>query len=497
MMYSKPSIKSLQEANSEITLGRSRPFLRLLTPEDLRQIDQTARRILQRVGIRILDSTFLDRLGKAGAQVDYSDQRVRFEGDWLDEVLGHAPSSFVLYSRDGKNDLHLGEGNVYFGNGGRVFRILDMATGGYRLTKLRDVANTAMLVNNLDNLRFYIIACQAHDIKPVNYHLLDFYYALNHTTKHVMGGCTDLHGAEQMWKLACIIAGGEDKLGERPFVSVITNPISPLTIEANTLEILSFCANRGIPVTCAPAPIAGATSPASLAGTLSQMHAEALAGVALVQVFAPAAKVLYGAVPTVMDLRKMDFTLGSVEMAMMNASAVQLAKLYDLPIYASAGVTEAKRPDIQAGFEKTVSSLSVAISGADYIHLAAGLLDSANSISYEQFVIDNDIIGMINRILSGIKVNEDTMAFDVIESVGPGGNFLTEDHTINHMSEEFFYPSLSVRCNFDVWEGLGRPDMLSQANTRVREIMDYGKEGLLDHDLISEIRRAFPGSRLI
>jgi len=441
MMYSKPSIKSLQEANSEITLGRSRPFLRLLTPEDLRQIDQTARRILQRVGIRILDSTFLDRLGKAGAQVDYSDQRVRFEGDWLDEVLGHAPSSFVLYSRDGKNDLHLGEGNVYFGNGGRVFRILDMATGGYRLTKLRDVANTAMLVNNLDNLRFYIIACQAHDIKPVNYHLLDFYYALNHTTKHVMGGCTDLHGAEQMWKLACIIAGGEDKLGERPFVSVITNPISPLTIEANTLEILSFCA--------------------------------------------------------IMDLRKMDFTLGSVEMAMMNASAVQLAKLYDLPIYASAGVTEAKRPDIQAGFEKTVSSLSVAISGADYIHLAAGLLDSANSISYEQFVIDNDIIGMINRILSGIKVNEDTMAFDVIESVGPGGNFLTEDHTINHMSEEFFYPSLSVRCNFDVWEGLGRPDMLSQANTRVREIMDYGKEGLLDHDLISEIRRAFPGSRLI
>ena len=478
-------------------MGTSLPFYRPLTPEDLKQIDQTGRRILERVGIRISDSTFLNMLKEAGAQVDHDDQRVRFASDWLDEVLNNAPSSFVLHSRDGRNDLYLGKGEVYFGNGGRVFRILDLATGGYRLTKLMDVARTATLVNHLDNIRFYLISCQAHDIKPVNYHLLDFYYALNHTTKHVMGGCTDLYGAEQMWKLASIIAGGEDRLREKPFVSVITNPISPLTTEANTLNILRFCAERGIPVTCAPAPIAGATSPASLAGTLSQMHAEALAGVAIVQVFVPGAKVLYGAVPTIMDLRKMEFTMGSVEMAMMNASAVQLAKLYNLPIYASAGVTEAKRPDIQAGFEKTVSSLMVAMTGADYIHMAAGMLDSANSISYEQYVIDNEIIGMIQRILSGIKVNEDTTAFDVIEQVGPGGNFVTEEHTIDHMMDEFFYPNLGVRCNFDIWEEKGRPDMLSRAKALVREILEAGKEGLLDHDVISEVRKAFPGSRLI
>jgi trimethylamine--corrinoid protein Co-methyltransferase len=497
MKYLRESIRSSKDAKSEVTMGTTLPFLRLLTLEDVKKIDQTGRRILEHIGIRILDGHVLSRLEDAGAQVDHDTQRVRFEGYWLDQVINRAPSSFVLYSRDGKNDLHLGEGNVYFGNGGRVFRVLDMATGGYRLTKLMDVGNTASLVHNLDNLRFYIIACQAHDIKPVNYHLLDFFYALNHTTKHVMGGCTDLHGAEQLWKLASIIAGGEDKIREKPFVSVITNTVSTLTIEANTLEILEFCANRGIPVTCAPAPIAGATSPATLAGTLSQLHAEALAGIALVQVLAPGAKVLYGAVPTIMDLRKMDFTLGSVEMAMMNASAVQLAKLYNLPIYASAGVTEAKRPDIQAGFEKTVSSLTVAMTGADYIHLAAGMLDSANSISYEQYVIDNEIIGMISRILSGIKVNEDVMAFDVIERVGPGGNFVTEDHTIDHMKDEFFYPNLSVRCNFDVWEERGKQNMLSQAYVRVREILEDGKDGLLDHETISEIRRAFPGSRLI
>jgi trimethylamine--corrinoid protein Co-methyltransferase len=479
------------------TAGTALPLYRALTPEDVQQIDQTGRRILERIGIRVYDSNFLGLLKAGGAQVDYNNQLVRFEGEWLDEVLGRAPSSFTLYSRDGRNDLHLGQGTTYFGNGGRVFRNLDMGTGGYRLTMLRDVANTATLVNGLDYIRFYIIACQAHDIRPINYHLLDFYYALNHTSKHVMGGCDDLRGVKQVWKLVSILAGGEDKFREKPFVSVITNLVSPLTIEGNTLRILHFCTTHGIPVVCAPAPIAGATAPATLAGTLCQMHAEALAGVVISQVFTPGAKVLYGAVPMSMDLRNMEFTTGSAEMVMMNAAAVQLAELYNLPIYASGGLTEAKRPDIQAGFEKGFSNLMVAMSGADCLHLAAGMLDSGNSISYEQFVIDNEIIGIIHRIMAGITVNEDTMGFAVIEKVGPGGNFVLEDHTVKHMMDEFFYPQLSVRSNFDIWEERGRPDMLSRAKDLVDGILEEGREGLLDHDLISEIKKAFPRSRLI
>ena len=469
------------------------PPYKPLSPEDVRKIDQTSRRILERVGIRILEQDYLDRLKAAGAIVDQSDQKVRFEGAWLDEVLARAPSQFVLYSRDGKNDVHLGEGMVHFANGGRVFRILDMGTGGYRLTMLRDVAHTATLVNQLKNISLYIIACQAHDLEPQYYHLNDFYHALNFTSKHVMGGCDDVEGVQQMLALAQLIAGGEEELREKPFVSVISNPISPLTIDANTLRILTICGTSGIPVTCAPAPISGATAPATLAGTLCQMHAEALAGVAITQVCAPGAKVLYGAVPSTMDMRHMEYTMGSVEMAIMNAAAVQLAKLYDFPIYGSGGVTEAKRPDIQSGCEKTFSNLMVAMNGADLVHLAAGMLDSGNSISYEQYVIDNEIIGMINRILSGISVNEDTLGFNVIEKVGPGGNYVMEDHTIEHMKEEFFYPDLSVRCNFDIWEERGRPSMLSRANDLVDEILGDGREGLLDTDLILEIKKKFTG----
>jgi len=478
-------------------MGMSLPFYGLLSPQDVERVDHTARRILEQVGVKLHDHAFLDELGKAGVRVDRENLRLYFDGDTLDEVLARAPSSFVLHSRDGRNDIHLGDGAVYFGNGGRAFRILDMGTGGYRLTMLRDVAHTATLVDSLDHIRFYIIACQAHDIKPVNYHLLDFYYAMNHTTKHVMGGCDNLDGARQMWQLAKIIAGGADYLRERPFVSVITNTISPLTIDGNTLAILNFCTSHGIPVTCAPAPIAGATAPATLAGTLAQMHAEALAGVAIAQALNPGAKTLYGAVATTMDMRTMEFRLGSVEMGMMNAAAVQLAKRYNLPIYASCAVTEAKRPDIQAGFEKGVSALTVAMSGADYIHLAAGMMDSGNSISYEQFVIDNEVIGMIHRILAGIKVNEDTLAFDVIQQVGPGGNFVTEDHTIEHMMDEFFYPELSVRCSFDIWEEQGQPDMLRRAKETVNRILEEGREGVLEQETILELKKAFPSSHLI
>jgi trimethylamine--corrinoid protein Co-methyltransferase len=450
------------------------------------------RRILEQIGMRVLGDEFLDILQKAGAQVDYSQQKVRFEQGWLDDMLSHAPASFTLHARDGKHDVHLGEGRIHFANGGRVFRILDMGTGGYRLTMLRDVAHTAALVDHLENISVYIIACQAHDLEPPYYHLNDFYYAFNNTTKHVMGGCDNPAGVEQVWELARVIAGGEDQLREKPLFSVITNPISPLSVDANTLAILNFCASHDLPVTCAPAPISGATAPVTLAGTLAQMHAEALAGVALVQVCRPGARVLYGAVPSTMDLRNMEYTMGSVEMAMMNAAAVQLGKIYDLPIYASGGVTEAKRPDIQAGCEKSFSNLMVAASGADLVHLAAGMMDSGNSISYEQYVIDNEIIGMIYRILAGINVNEDTLGFEVIEKVGSGGTYVMEDHTVKHMMQEIFFPTLSVRSNFDIWEERGRPSMLSCAKELVEDILADGTEGLLDTDLIAQIRKMFP-----
>ena len=306
-----------------------------------------------------------------------------------------------------------------------------------------------------------------------------------------MGGCDTIEGVRQLWQLASLIADGEEQLRERPFFSVITNPISPLTLDTNTLKILEFCALNSIPATCAPAPIAGATSPATLAGTLAQLHAEALAGVAIAQVFSPGARVLYGAVPAVMDLRTMVLTMGSVETTMLNTCAVHLAKRYNLPIYASAGVTDAKIPDIQSGFEKGVSYLMVAMAGADYVHLAAGMLDSGNSISYEQFIIDNEILGMVHRVIRGVDVDQETLAVDIIENIGPGGNYITEEHSIKHMFTQFFYPTLAIRMNFNRWQEQDEPTSLTNAHELVRKWLEE-IEPVLSLEKLLEIKRKFP-----
>ena len=208
---------------------RGMPFFATLSAEDIERIDEASRKILRTVGIRVHDAATRESLKRAGALVEPEGEIVKFDGSWLDETLALAPSEFVLYSRDGRHDVPLGVGKVNFANGGRVFQILDLGTRGYRPTMLRDIMQSAKLVDKLDNIQFYIVSCQAHDIGPEHYHLNDFYHALNHTTKHVMGGCDNIEGARQMWELVCLIAGGEEELREKPFVSVITNMISPLT----------------------------------------------------------------------------------------------------------------------------------------------------------------------------------------------------------------------------------------------------------------------------
>ena len=465
--------------------------MEILTETNIADIDRAGRHILSRVGVKLQDADLRNRLKSVGATMNSTNERILLDSGWLDEQISRAPSRFTLYSRDEKNDLELGSGQTYFGNGGRVFQILDLPTGGFRPTLLRDVANTAALVDALAHIRFYIIACQAGDLWPDHYHLNDFFHALSHTSKHVMGGVDNMQGMYQVFELSSLIAKGPDLLSERPFISVITNPISPLTFDQETLKILEFCASHRIPVTCAPAPISGATAPASLAGTLAQLHAEALASIALVQFFEPDAPVMYGAVASTMDLRRMDLAMGSVEAAMINTGAVALAHHCGVPIYATAGLTDSKLPDVQAGFEKGVSNLLLGMAGADYVHLAAGMIDSGNSIAYEQYAIDNEILGMIERIMRGIRVTPETLGLDCIEKVGPGGNYVLEDHTVNNMLSEFFYPELAVRDQYDRWTQLGQPTPLTRAHSMVTDCLDNLKV-CLDSKTIKDIRYHFP-----
>jgi len=227
-----------------------------------------------------------------------------------------------------------------------------------------------------------------------------------------------------------------------------------------------------IPVALSSAPMAGSTSPITMAGTLAQLHAEELAGITICQLTNPGAPLLYGGIPGMVDLRTMDYRGGGIEFGMMNAAIHQLAKHIRVPNYNSSGLTDSKVPDSQAGWEKAFTTLLAAMAGSNFVHHAAGMLESTLAVAYEQFVIDDEIIGMSCKVLKGIDVDPEHLALEVIDSVGPGGNFITEPHTLAHMRQEFFGGNgITDRKSREDWEENGSLDAWSRARKTVQKIL--------------------------
>jgi trimethylamine--corrinoid protein Co-methyltransferase len=230
-------------------------------------------------------------------------------------------------------------------------------------------------------------------------------------------------------------------------------------------------ARAGIPVVCPAEPLCGATSPITLAGTLVIQNVDSLAGVLLTQIVNPGTPVIYGSVASNTDLRDLKYLTGSIEMGLLSAAGAQMAQFYQLPFYATAGMSDSKVIDAQCGYESALTSLLCALAGANFIHDAAGMMEFALSVSYEKYVVDNEILGMVMRAVEGIKVNEDTLAFNVIKEVGPGGHFISSRHTRKYMRSEHYYPNLSDRTLREQWEAEGKKDTYRRAKERVSQLL--------------------------
>jgi trimethylamine--corrinoid protein Co-methyltransferase len=323
----------------------------------------------------------------------------------------------------------------------------------------------------------------------------EFYAALANTSKHVMGAGYTLQGARNVLDLATWIAGSEESLRERPFVSFIAGwLISPLSYDTETTRVLMELARRGLPVALSSAPMAGSTSPITMAGTLVQLHAEELSGLVLSQLVRPGTPVLYGGIPGMADMRDLSYRAGGVEFGLMNAAISQLAAYLRIPNYCSAGITEAKIPSMQAIYEKTFSICQVALAGGNCIHHAAGVLDSIMTVDYGQFVIDNEIIGMALKMLRGIDIDEEHLALEEIRSVGPGGNFLSREHTIEHLRDEYFEPMLASRkqrASMAPVPDDRHRDILHSARQRAREIIDQAQPPGIPTKIDRQIRNRF------
>ncbi len=482
--------------NVHESVGSPASLYRPLREADVRRIAEAALEVLARSGMAVYSRTAFDAFRSAGAEADAETRIVRLPRGLVEDAIASNPSSITLYSRDGTCDAVLERNRVHYGTGGTAIFVLDPDTGERRPSTTEDVILNARLSDVLEHVHVFTINVFPNDIKDNDQIDLNrFFHALDNTTKHVMGGLYSMTGCQKVVEMARMIAGDSEPLRAKPFVSFITLIISPFKIDRDYGEITCYLAREGLPVVVPTEPMCGTTAPITLAGSVLTHVAETLGGIALVQCINKGAPGICGSVGSISDLRTMGNLGGPIERAMINAAVAQMAQHFELPLYSTAGTSDAKTVHIQAAYESAMSDLLVAMSGANYIHDAAGLMEFDLTVSYEKLVVDNEILGMCQRVLRGIEVTDETLATGLLLEKGPGEDFLTEEHTVKYMRGEFFMPRLANR---DKREAL-QPDSdaLSRAKAFVREIRAADRESRLPPAVRAQILAKFPEIRRV
>jgi trimethylamine--corrinoid protein Co-methyltransferase len=473
--------------------GRYRP----LSDSDIEQIHRTVLRVFSEVGVQVNHDEALEIFEKAGAKADRASRIVKFEKGMVMDLIGQAPAMVNLCGRepDGSLDCEIGGTRVYLGTGGTALNVQDPGADDNRRSELRDIMNMARLVEELENIHFYMLNIFPNDIDREEIDVNRFGAALNRTKKHIMGGVYTLEGVRNVINMAEMIAGSPETLRQRPFISMVACIISPFKLDEDYGRLAIEVAKNKIPLVVPAEPLCGATAPVTLAGNLVVDCVDTLTGVMLAQLVNPGTPVLFGCISSITDLRDMKYLAGAVEMGLLNAAASQMAQFYELPIYATAGMSDSKVNDAQAGYESALTNLMVALAGGNFIHDAAGFLEFCMTASFDKLVIDNEIIGMVMRAVEGIRVDETTLAFDEIQKVGPGGHYVSSRHTRRHMRTEQYMPTLSDRENRDVWEATGGKDARRRATERARSVLNAEPVSLIDADVRRRIVREIPGIR--
>jgi trimethylamine--corrinoid protein Co-methyltransferase len=358
---------------------------------------------------------------------------------------------------------------------------------------LADIGNMARMVEELDNIHLYMLNVFPNDIAEERVDVNRFGAALNRTKKHVMGGVYTIDGIRNVVRMGEMIAGSPEAFREKPFLSMVACVISPMKLDEKYGGLAMEAARHGVPVIVPSEPLCGATSPITLAGNVVVWTVDTLTGVMLTQLVRPGTPVLCGCVASITDMRDLKYLSGAVEMGLINAAAAQMAHHYGIPIYTTAGMSDSKTVDAQAGYESATTTLMVALAGGNFIHDAAGFLEFCMTASFDKLVVDNEIIGMVMRAVSGIEVNDDTLAFEMIKEAGPGGHFVSSRHTRKFMRTELYQPTVSDRENREVWEENGRKDTLQRAAETAQRILGSPPEATIPEDIRSRIKQEIPG----
>jgi len=443
--------------------------LAVLGTTGVMRIDGAARSILGNTGVEIPHAEMLSLFRKAGAEVDESSHRVRIPSALVDECLSAAGKTFAIYGRDRSRRAAFGSGQRNYNSIAGEAYWLD-SDGRRRFASLDDVVTASKLVDVLPAVNIAGAMSDPHEIH-VSHRCVDVAAAmLRTTTKPITFWFHDRPGAAYIVELFRVLSGSDKDLAEFPPAYPFLEPISPLRFPRNGIDLLFETCKVPLPVPIGPMAQVGLSAPGTLAGTIAQETAELLAGVCVTQLIRPGTPVCFGGIPHAFDMRSTQMIFAGPEQGLMAVAMTEMGKHYGLPVYINVGLTDSKCVDAQAGLEISSTLLMGALAGADIFgHLGIAGVDQASSL--EMLVFQHEAIEYVERIMRSFEINDETLALDLIDQLGPGGSFIAEEHTVRHFRREVWIPSILDREYWAAWADGGRKTSADRVKERLESLL--------------------------
>ncbi|MFT5218618.1 MAG: trimethylamine--corrinoid protein Co-methyltransferase [Gammaproteobacteria bacterium] len=469
--------------------GQYRP----LNDVQIEQIYNTSIRLLAELGMGDCPPALTAQALNCGATINDMG-RLCFSQAMVEDIIDGACKSFIFHGRDEKHTFEVGGDRVYFGTGGAAVQTLDLDSHIYRPSTLEDLWGFTRLADTLPNISWFTRCCVATDVPDIFELDMNTAYCLMRGTQKPVG--TNFTIGEHVDPIVDMfdwVAGGEGKFAQKPFCKAHISPIiSPMRYGEDAFDVAMAAMRRGMPINSIIAAMSGATSPASIDGMLAASFAETLAALIMINIFEPGYPMIFSNWPFVIDLRTGAFCGGGGEISILNAGAAQLANHIGVPSGVASSMTDAKAVDAQMGMEKALSSLACGLSGANMVYESSGMMASLLGVSYEAFILDNEMLSHVYRMIRGVEVSEDTLGFESMKNVITGvGHFIGETQTMEAMERDYYYPKFGDRLEPTTWAEQGALDVFQKANVKVREVLDNHQPNYIDPAVDAKIRDRF------
>ena len=441
----------------------------LLSPEEIEKIKEATFRLMERTGCRVMSPKALALLKEAGAEIS-DETLVRIPRILTEKALASAPAKIDIYNRRGGLAMELTGRNSYFGPGVTCPYFSDPFTGERRPARKEDVVSTAVVADALQNVDFVMSLCMVGDETPQLADVHEVDALLRNSVKPILTWTFDQDNLKDIIAMAEAVAGGEEALRQKPNIILYAEPTTPLSHSREAMEKVITMAEKGLPQVYSPGMTFGGTAPVTLAGALTIGLADVFTGVIVSQLVREGTPIICSSNGGVLDLRTFQAAYGSPEMLLMDAAGTQILRSFGIPSFGLAGATDAKAIDAQAAMEVTAEIIADIGCGANLIH-DFGMLDVGMTGSLSLLVLCDEIAGYARRLKQGFLTDENGFAADVIDAVGPNGNFLAAEHTYQNYRQELYVPELGIRQDYNGWVSAGKQTMADRIQEKVVNLL--------------------------